>query len=204
MKIKIIADSACDIPADIVTRHQIRVLPAYVNFNNESYADDGDGLNRHDYYERLQTLDPLPTTSSMSVGMVENALQEELETADHVILISVAAALSGINNTMRLAMEKFPGESCTLFDTHTVSAGAGIQVTVAAEIAEETGDVDQTLHALKQAGASSVTFAAGQTVEYLRRGGRVNWAVGMIGGLLKIRPVVAVRERARGLRRPRP
>ncbi len=194
MKIKFIVDSACDIPADVAESHQIRILPAYVNFNGESHADDGKDLDRTDYYEMLKTADPIPTTSSMSVGLVEEALHEAFKTADHVILVSIAASLSSINNTMRLAMEKFPEGTCTLFDTETLSGSGGLQATVAAEVAQETGDLVATLNALEQTRSHSVTFAAGQTVEYLRRGGRVSWTAGMIGGLLRIRPVVIVRE----------
>jgi len=191
-KIKFIVDSACDMPLELVERHNIRVLPAYVNFNGESYADDGDKLNRTDYYNLLGNLDELPTTSSMSAGVVETALREELQTAEHVVMISVAATLSGIHNAMRLGAKPLPPESYTLFDTETVSAAAGLQAVVGAEVAEATGDIAATHDALKRARAHSVSFAAAPTLEYLRRGGRVSWTVGMLGGLLQIRPVVAV------------
>lgn len=194
MKIKFIVDSACDVPVEMVERYGMTVLPAYVNFDGKSHADDGDGFDRVAYYEALSQMDELPSTSSMSAGEVEKALEQVFSDADHVFLVSVASNLSGIHNAMRLGARLFPADQYTLFDTETVSAAAGLQAVAGACVAEETGDPTATLDALRRARAHSVTYAAAQTLKFMRRGGRVSWATGMIGDLLRIRPVVAVRK----------
>ena len=194
MNIRFVVDSACDVPDDSVARYGITVLPTYVNHNNESYADDGVTLDRVDYYTRLADMEPLPTTAAPSPGEASVMIHQAFEQADHLVLLSIAASVSGVNNTMRLGTADLPADRYTLLDSGQLSLAAGFQALIGAEVAAETGDLNAVLTAMRRARDNVALYAGLPNIDYVRRGGRVNWAVGTVGSLLRIRPVVSVMD----------
>lgn len=193
-QIRIVADSVCDVPAALIDQWQITIVPSYVNFGGHSYADDGVELVRETYYNELPTMRETPTTSAMSPAIAREKLLAAWDEGrvDHLIVITTPAKLSGIHNTMRLALQDFPTERVTLVDSGQLSMGIGWQVIVAAEVATETGDVAQTLDAIERVRQRQNVWAGLDTLEYLRRSGRVGWATANIGQLLQIKPLVNV------------
>lgn len=192
--IRIVADSVCDVPDDLLQKWRITIVPSYVNYGGNSHADDGVELVREDYYNALPTMTETPTTSAMSPEIAREGLQSAWDdgNTDHLIVITTPAKLSGIYNTMRLALQDFPSERVTLVDSGQLSMGIGWQVIIAAETAAQTGDVEQTIAAIERVRRHQKVWAGLDTLEYLRRSGRVGWATANIGQLLQIKPLVEV------------
>jgi DegV family protein with EDD domain len=193
-KIRLITDSTCDIPVDILAKHHIRVVPCFVNYDGNSFADDGVQLKRDEYYRQLPHIRPVPKTSAFPPALVEPVVEEALREADHVFIISVPAKLSGVYNAFRLGASNFPQERITLIDSGQVAMALGWQVIIAAETAESTGDVAAVKDAVQRVRQNQRLYAALDTLEYLRHSGRVGWASASIGSLLQIKPILDVRE----------
>lgn len=191
--IRFVTDSTADVPQGVLDQHKISVVPVFVNYGGNSYADDGKELNRESYYNQLASIRPFPTTSAMPPNLAEQALQKALdEGADHIIAMTVSSKLSGVYNAFRLGMQKLPADRITLIDGASTSAGLGMSVIVGAEVAAQTHDVQQTVRAIEAVKKNSKLFAALDTLEFLHRSGRVGWAAAGIGALLQIKPIIAV------------
>lgn len=193
-KIRFITDSTCDIPAEYIERFQIAVVPCFINYGGSSYADDGIELVREDYYDKLPSLRPFPTTSAMPPALVEQAVGEALSEADHVIAVTASSKLSGVNNAFRLGMQKFPQDRVTLIDSLSTTLGLGWQVIIGAETAAETGEVEHVVETIARVREAQRVYAALGTLEFLHRGGRVGWAAAGIATLLQIKPIIEVRD----------
>lgn len=193
-KIKFVTDSVADIPEPLVKKWDIGVVPCFVNYGGESYADDGVELVREDYYNALPDMDETPKTAAMPPGIAQEAIENAFNDADHLVIVTTPAKLSGIYNAMRLGMAEIPQEQVTLIDSGQLSMGIGWQVIVGAEVAAETGDVEKTIQTVKQVKAQQEVYAGLYTLEFLRRSGRVGWATANIGALLQIKPVVRVED----------
>lgn len=192
--IRFVTDSTCDISPDLLKKHHISVIPAFVNYGGKSYADDGVELNREVYYNQMPTMTTHPTTAAPSPGLAEKIIKAAAEQADHLILITAPATLSGIHNAFRLGASELPADRYTLVDSGTLSMGLGFQVLVGAETAEQTGSIEQTLDAIKRVRANQHVYAVPESMEYLRRSGRVGWAAASAAALLQIKPIVSATE----------
>ncbi|PJF40505.1 MAG: DegV family protein [Chloroflexi bacterium] len=194
-KIRFVTDSTCDIPTDLIEKWHIGVVPAFVNYGGESYADDGIELIRAGFYETLPSIDPLPTTAAPSPALAEQVIKATFEDAEHIFILTAPAKLSGIYNTLRLAAtEVLPKGSFTMIDSGTVSMALGWQVLIGAEVAAETGDVAAVKNAIERVREESRLYGALATLEFLRRGGRVGWASASLGSLLRIKPIISVED----------
>ncbi len=193
-KIHFVTDSTCDIPPERLARHAIGVVPCYVNFGGQSHADDGREFTRESFYEQMPNFKPHATTSSPPPGVAERVINEMAEGADHVIIITAPSKLSGVYNTLRLSASKLPEGSYSLIDSGTTAMALGWQVLIAAEVAEQTGDVEAVREAISRVRAHQRLYATLATMEYLRNSGRVGWAAVSLGTLLQIKPIIEVRD----------
>lgn len=193
-KIAFVTDSTCDLPSEFVRAHQVEVVPCFINYGGASHLDNGVDLVREEFYGLMPKLRPYATTAAPSPGMTEKAITAAAERADHVIIVTAPATLSGINNAMRLGAAKLPPERVTLIDSGSTSMALGYQVQVGVEVAEATGDVSATLAAIQSVRENTILYAALNTLEFLRASGRVNWAVAGIGALLQIKPIIGVKD----------
>lgn len=194
-KIRFITDNTCDLPKEMLQRHQITVVPCLINYNNMSLADDGVQLDREQFYRQMPAMHPpYPTTSAMAIGMAQEALKRVAEECDHVFVVTVASGLSGVYNVFRLAATGLPPDKVTLIDSETMTMGLGYQVLVGAETAEATGDIQRTKEAVERARANVHVYCGVPSLEYLRRSGRINWASAGIGDLLQIKAMLRVND----------
>jgi DegV family protein with EDD domain len=191
-KIRFVTDSTCDIPPDLIEKYQIGVVPCFINFGGESYADDGVEITREDYYNRMPKIRPLATTSAPAPGLSEEIIKRTFEGADHLIICCVPAKLSGVYNSLRLGAASLPQDRVTLVDSGTMAMALGWQVLLGAEVAEASGDVNTVLNAIERVREHERLYAALATLEYLRHSGRVSWAAASIGTLLQIKPMLEV------------
>jgi len=189
MKIGIVTDSTCDIPAHIAEQHEIEVAPSILIIDGKEYAD-GKGITREDFYRQLPSLQTPPTTAAPSIGEF-SILFDRLLTrgCDHILSIHVAEQVSTTINSARQAARDFQ-DKVTIIDSGSFTLGLGFQVLAAAETAED--GLDAALAAIASTRKRMKLYAALDTMENLKRSGRLPAAVTFFGGILSIKPLVEV------------
>jgi DegV family protein with EDD domain len=187
-----VTDSTADIPEEIVQKYQIQVVPNYVIIDGKSLKD-GEEISRQEFYKKLPGMKPLPTTAAASSGEYEQLYAYLLKKgARHILSIHCSSILSGIYNAARVAAQGF-GEQVHVIDSQFVSLGLGFQAIAAAEAAA-TQPLESVLSMLVEVRKRARVIAMLDTLEYVRRGGRVSWARARLGNLLRIKAFVEVKE----------
>ena len=187
MKIGIVTDSTSDIPKYLIEQYELEVVPSILIIDGKEYAD-GIGLSREDFYKRLPSLHSQPTTAAPSIGDFSTRYEKLLtHGCDHILSIHAAGPLTTIINSARQATKDFP-EKITVIDSLSLSLGLGFQVLAAAEAAED--GLDAALAAIESTHKRLHVSAALDTMENLRRSGRVPGAVALLGSLLSIKPLI--------------
>ncbi len=187
MKIGIVTDSTSDLPAYLIEEHNIQVVPTILVLEGIEYAD-GTGISREDFYTRMPALRTPPTTAAPSIGDLATPYEALLtQGCDHIISIHSASQLTTIVNVARQAAEEFPNK-VTCVDSGSLSMGLGFQVLAAAEEAEL--GLKSALDAIASTRKRLQVTAALDTMEYLRRSGRIPATVAALGGMLSIKPIV--------------
>lgn len=207
MPIKIVTDSTCDLPTDVVAEHGITVMPLYINMDGESFLDGVD-LSRNEFYSRLPSLKMPATTSAPGPGtFVETYERLADEGATEILSIHISPTLSNVLNAATLAAEATMSVPVTVFDGGQVSIGTGFAVLAAAEAAVAGQTMDEIVAMLGELGKRLYVFAALETVEYLRRSGRMSGFQSSVANILNIKPLlkmnggVAASERIRSRKR---
>ena len=189
MKIGIVTDSTSDIPSHFIEQHEIEVVPTILILEGKEYAD-GVGISRDDFYKQLPSLQTSPTTAAPSIGDFSTRYESLLARGcDQIISIHVSGLLSTVINSARQAAQDFMGK-VTVIDSLSLSLGIGFQVIAAAEAAEN--GLQAALNAIESTRNRLKVFAALDTMENLRRSGRIPGAVAALGGFLSIKPIVEV------------
>ncbi|MBL7163505.1 MAG: DegV family protein [Anaerolineales bacterium] len=197
MKIAIVTDSTADIPAEIVEQHQIEVVPAIIVMEGKS-LEDGKGISRREFYEKMPILKALPTTATPSSGTFHSVYERLFQGGAQAILsLHVASQLSGIYNTAKMAAQTF-GERVHVIDSGSISMGLGFQVIITAEAtataAIQSLSIENIIQRIKEVQKKIRVIAMLDTLENIRRSGRVSWATARIGSLLRIKLFVEVIE----------
>lgn len=189
MKLGIVTDSTCDIPNYLVEQYELEVVPSLLIIDGKEYAD-GIGISREEFYKRMPSLHASrqPTTAAPSIGDFSTRYDSLLRRGyNHILSIHAAGALTSILNIAKQAASDFP-ERVTCIDSTSLSLGLGFQVLAAAEAAEL--GLQAALDAVKSAHKRLHVSAALDTMEYLKRSGRVPATVAMLGSLLGIKPLI--------------
>jgi DegV family protein with EDD domain len=188
----IVTDSTADIPQELVEEHHIQVVPNVIVIDGES-LEDGTGISRQDFYTRLPEMKTTPTTATASSGtyqvMYEGLLQQGYE---DILSIHTSSLLSGIFNAASVAAQSF-GERVQVIDSGYVTMGLGFQVLAAAEGAMNGWGRQAILERLKDVRQRVRIIAMLDTLEYLRRSGRVSWAKARLGNWLHLKAFVEVK-----------
>ena len=188
MTIRIVADSTCDLPAELIQKHNITLVPLYINVGEQEYRD-GIDLTRQEFYERLPQFRPAPTTAAPGPD-VFHQIYEELaaEGATEILSIHVSVKLSATVNIAMQAAKETTLVPVTAFDSRQLSLGTGFEVLAAAQAAAEGRSMPEILAMLEEQISRTYVFAALDTLEFLRRSGRMNFAISFLGTLLQIKP----------------
>jgi DegV family protein with EDD domain len=188
MKLGIVTDSTCDIPQFLVEQYELEVVPCILVIDGKEYVDDDRSLTREEFYKQLPSLQTQPTTAAPSIGDFSARYESLLRRGcDQILSIHAAGALTSILNIARKAAEDFPNR-VTCIDSTSLSLGVGFQVLAAAKAAEL--GLQAALAAVESTRRNLRVYAALDTLQYLRRSGRVPATVAMLGGLLSIKPMV--------------
>jgi DegV family protein with EDD domain len=193
MNIGLVTDSTADIPLEVQAHHGIEVVPALININGRSYEDAVE-ISRDEFYTRLPDLKPHPTTSAPSTGAFIQRYEKLLMNgAEQVVSVHAANSLSGIFNAARLAAQEF-GTRVKVIDSEQLSLGIGFQVLASAEAIARGAKLEELLSIMDSIRKRIRVLALLDSMEYIRRSGRVSWTKAMIGTLLHIRPLVELRH----------
>jgi DegV family protein with EDD domain len=198
MKIGIVTDSTSDLPGDLAQRFGVEVVPTILVVEGKQYAD-GKDLSRGDFYARLPAMRTFPTTAAPSIGEFSARYQKLLDSGcDFVLSIHAASQLTAVCDIARQAADDFPGR-VAIVDSGSLSLGLGFQALAAAEAAESGADVETAIASIADVRRRLRVFAALDTMDYLRRSGRVPAAVTLLGGMLSIKPLIELTD---GLLKP--
>ena len=192
-RVRIVTDSTADVPAELVSRLNISVVPAYVQMAGQSLRD-GEQITRTEFYRRLPALSEVPTTAAPPAHEFTAAFRNLVGQADEVIAVLLPAALSGMFNSARLGSQDVPELNIHLVDSGQLAMGMGWQAILAAEAAAAGRSADEILALLKDVRPRILVLAMLNTLEYLRRSGRVDWTRTIAARLLRIKPLIEVRE----------
>ena len=193
MSVRIITDSAADISAERIGQWGVQVLPLKTIIDGIEYRD-GIDLSSQEFFEKLIEMEGLPTTSAIAPGAYSEAFNEALSAGDEVVCICLSSKLSACYQSALIAAEEFEGAPLYVVDSLNATLGEQILVQHAVALREQGKDAASIVADLEQAKTRIRLVALVGTLEYLKRGGRVSSAVAVVGGLLNIKPVVAVEE----------
>ena len=193
MRIVIVTDSTADIPPDILQQLNISVIPTIIVMGGRDF-EDGSGISRQEFYERLPGMDPPPTTAAPAGGAFAQTYRQLLDQGyDQILSIHAARQLSGIYNAAQVGAQDF-GERVKVQDSGQTSMGMGFQVIRAAEIAAQGGSLEEILPAVQEVRDRVVVLAMLDSMEYLRRSGRVSWVQANLGSLLRLKLFIKLKE----------
>lgn len=188
MAVRIIVDSTADLPEGIAGR--LTVVPLSVRFGDEEFVQGVDITNRQ-FYEKLVESDVLPTTSQATPYQFEQAFSQAVEVGDTVVCITLSQKLSGTYQSAMVAAADFPGQVYVV-DSESVAIGAGILTQLALTLAEQGKTAQQVYDCLLEERKKIRVLAMLDTLEYLKKGGRISKTVAFAGELLQLKPVVSL------------
>ena len=190
MSIKVVTDSTCDLPEEVISSLDISVVPLYINIGQKGYLD-GVEISRKDFYERLPGFPTHPTTAAPGIDKFHEVYEHLIgHGASQIISIHISPSLSAVLNVARSAAQEVKDAAVEVFDSRQLSLGTGFLVELAARAAKQGKTMGEILHSLKDQISRSHVFASLDTLEYLRRSGRMNGVVSGIGNLLQIKPIL--------------
>jgi DegV family protein with EDD domain len=192
MTVRIVTDSTCDLPKETIDRHGIRVVPLYINVGKQGYLD-GIDITREEFYKKLPAFPEHPTTavpSPQKFRAMYDSLAEE--GATHVISIHISTALSAVVDMARTAAHDTTSALVTVLDSQQLSLGTGFLVETAAKLSAAGHSVAEILSSLNAQIKRTHVFAALDTLEFLRRSGRMNRFMSNFGTLLQIKPILTM------------
>lgn len=194
MDIRIVTDSTCDLPEAVVKEHGITVIPMYINQGENSYRDGVD-ISREEFYRQLPGFRPAPSTATPSTEAFSQTWSELADAGAQAILsIHLSEKLSATVNAARVAAEEFTRIPVTVLDSTQLSLGMGFIVEKAAEMAKLGHKMEDILASLHDLMKRTYVFASLNTLEYLRRSGRMNSALALFGEFLQIKPLLHMNQ----------
>ncbi len=193
--VHIITDSSCDLSEEVAAGLGITVVPLEIRFGMQSFTDRVE-LSTADFWMRCRTSEELPSTAAPSPGAFAQAYQRAADAgASEVVVITLSGDLSAtIEAAQQAASEPPSGLACHVVDSRTVSAGLGLLVIAAAELAATGADGSQIADAVRASAQRVRVHAALDTLENLRKGGRIGAAQSLLGSVLSIKPLITVTD----------
>ncbi|MGN0267360.1 MAG: DegV family protein [Lachnospiraceae bacterium] len=192
MAIRFVIDSGSDIlPVEAEKKGMVHV-PLTVSFEGQEYLDAVE-LGHEEFYDKLESCENLSVTSQVPPYRFEEAFEKVVSEGDTVIAITISGALSGTHQSACIAAAEFPGKVYVV-DSENVSLGMRILVERSLELLEQGLNAEEIVEKLNEEKKRVRVLALLDTLEYLKKGGRISSATAFAGGLLNIKPVVTVKD----------
>lgn len=190
MRVRIIVDSTSDLTEAV--RQRVHVVPLTIRFGDREYID-GVTINSREFYEKLVECDDLPTTSQATPASFAGVFRETVEAGDDAVVITVASKLSGTYQSAVIAADEYEGRIFVV-DSTNVAIGGGILAELALRLADQGLSAAEIAETLLRERENIRLVALVDTLEYLKRGGRISKTVALAGSLLSIKPVITVED----------
>lgn len=197
-RIKIVADSTCDLSGELIEKYDISIIPLNVIMGDNSYLD-GVEITPDELYKWADANKTTPKTAAISFEKAAEVLKPFMDAGDDIIFFGISASMSTTCNVVRLISEDTPYERLFVIDSMNLSTGIGLQVLRAARMASEGKTAEEIVSEIE--GARSLVRASFvvDTLTYLARGGRCNAVTALMGNMLKLHPVISVKDGAMGV-----
>jgi DegV family protein with EDD domain len=195
MTVRIVTDSTCDLPREVVAEMGIAVVPLHVYFGREEF-EDGVTISNDEFYRRLTAPGaPRPRTSAPPAGAFAAAYERIAQETDEIVSIHISSKLSATYGSA-LAGKAEVRTSCRIeiLDSSTASLALGLLVLQAAKMAQGGASLEQIVHSIQSLAPRTRLFGALDTLEYLHRGGRIGRASAFLGSMLQVKPIVGLRD----------
>ena len=191
MSVRIIVDSTTDVRESY--RAKMQFVPLTVRFGETEYYDGVD-LDKREFYEKLVESDVLPPTSQATPAMFDTVFRETAAAGDSAVVITLSSKLSGTYQSAVLAADGY--ENIYIVDSQSVSIGAGVLAELGVRLNEQGRSAAEIAETLMRAREDVCVIALLDTLEYLKKGGRISKTVAFAGGMLNIKPVVTIQDGA--------
>ncbi len=190
MSVKIIVDSSADIPESLKDKFDIVHLS--LSFGEKTYID-GVTIDRNTFYNKLVSNDVLPITSQATPDQWDQAFKKATENGDSVVAITLSSTLSGTYQSATIAASDYEGKVFVV-DSSTVAIGTAILAEYALNLVEQGFDAKTIAEHIEKKKNKVLIVAYLDTLEYLKKGGRISKTVAFAGGLLNLKPVINVEK----------
>jgi DegV family protein with EDD domain len=194
-KVAVITDSTAYIPDGLVKAHSITVVPQVLIWGEETFRD-GIDIMPDDFYKRLETAKVMPTTSQVAIGDMKATFEKLLDRGFDILGIFISAKLSGTMQSAIQAREFLPKAAgkISIVDSHSTAMAMGFQVLLAAKAAQNGANLSECQNLAEKAREHTGVYFVVDTLEFLRRGGRIGGAQALLGSALNIKPILELRD----------
>jgi DegV family protein with EDD domain len=195
--VAVVTDSTSYLPPHLVERHEVTIVPLYIVFGGERPVPEVEIKDYDSFFDELRSAERLPTTSQPSVGDFTSAYQPLLDEGREIVSVHISGGLSGTPEAARQAKAALErdgkgGERIEVVDSTTAAGGLGFMVLAAAKAASDGASAKEVVEWVAEARAEFKLWFAIDTLEFLRRGGRIGAASAWIGSTLKVKPILTV------------
>ena len=192
--VKVVTDSTSDLPPEIAEELGITIVPAYVHFGSRSYRDGVD-ITPEQIYERMSTGSVHPTTSSPAPGDFTEVYNRLAKETDEIVCLTVTSKQSAIYEAAMTGKQSFKGKSrVEVIDSHLVTMGLGLVAMLAAREARSGKTINGVLDAVRSAIPRTHGMATLDTIKYVVKGGRLGRGSGLLGSLVKVKPLLEIKD----------
>lgn len=193
VRVAIVTDSTAYIPKELVEQYHIHVVPNVVNWGDKTYRDGVD-ITATEFFARLKT-DPVhPTTAVASVGEFHDIYARAAEGAEAVLGIHLSSKLSGTFSAANQVKELLPDKRIEIIDSNATAMATGFVVLAAARAAQDGASLEQVVETARQAIPRVGVVFTVETLEYLRRGGRIGGGAAFLGSVLDLKPILELKD----------
>ncbi|MFN8034765.1 MAG: DegV family protein [Acidimicrobiia bacterium] len=195
MGVRVVTDSACDLPEDLAEELAIEIVPLSIRFGDKEFVDRVE-LTNTEFWARMRDADTLPETAAPSAGAFEERFRMLADSgADAIVCINLASKLSATMQAAQIAAKSLE-QVCPIavIDSTTASMGIGTLAVSAARMAAENAPFDEIVREVTSQRDRTRIFAALDTLDSLRKGGRIGGAAAMLGSVLSIKPLIEIRD----------
>lgn len=196
MSVKIIADSTCYLPQEYIDKYKVAIVSLNVLLNGNSYRETD--LSNNWFYNEMAKSATIPTSSQPSIEDLYNAVETEIKAGNDVVGIFLSSDMSGTFSTSNLVknmiLENYPDANIKMIDSRSNCMQAGFAVLEAAKAAYENKSLDEVVSIAKNVIENSKFIFVPDTLEYLKKGGRIGGAAALFESLLQIRPILTVED----------
>jgi len=192
-KVAIVTDSTGDLPQDLIEKYNIKIVPLFVNFGEESFADNGVDITIKEFYEKLKDIKVLPKSSQPTPAAFIDAYNDVLKDHDSIISIHISKKMSGTIASAEIAKKEL-GKDIEIVDSQFVHMPLGILVVKAAELASQGKSKEEILVFIEEFIDKIKILFIPRNLKHLIMGGRIGRAKGLIASLLEINPILTIHD----------